>query len=71
MVQKRQLAEEEYDVSAKHLKLEHSCELVPSLQFTKEVPCQSGGWRRACVFQMLVFVCRHFLVLNLLVYMMK
>ncbi|KAJ9567343.1 hypothetical protein OSB04_003309 [Centaurea solstitialis] len=42
MVQKRQLAEKEYDVSAKHLKLEHSCELVPSLQFTKEeVPYQS------------------------------
>lgn len=36
MVQKRQLTEEEYDVSPKHLKLEHSCELVPYLQFTKE-----------------------------------
>ncbi|KAI3785666.1 hypothetical protein L1987_44790 [Smallanthus sonchifolius] len=36
MVQKRQLYEEEYDVSPKHLKLEHNCDLVPYLQFTKE-----------------------------------
>ncbi|KAI3726859.1 hypothetical protein L1987_66665 [Smallanthus sonchifolius] len=36
MVQKRQLYEEEYDVSPKNLKLEHNCDLVPYLQFTKE-----------------------------------
>ncbi|KAI7746188.1 hypothetical protein M8C21_016266 [Ambrosia artemisiifolia] len=38
MVQKRQLCEEEYeyDVSPKHLKLEHSCDLVPFLHFTNE-----------------------------------
>ncbi|KAL4584091.1 hypothetical protein LXL04_008681 [Taraxacum kok-saghyz] len=36
MVQKRHLTEEEYDVPSKHLKLEHSCELVPFLQFTNE-----------------------------------
>ncbi|KAL8230727.1 hypothetical protein R6Q57_000505 [Mikania cordata] len=34
MVQKRQLCEEEYVVSPKHLKLEHNCDLVPYLQFT-------------------------------------
>ncbi|XP_071731560.1 uncharacterized protein [Rutidosis leptorrhynchoides] len=48
MVQKRQLAEEEYNVSSKHLKLELSCDLVPTLQFTKEdVPLHSdndGGY---------------------------
>ena len=44
MVQKRHLAAQEYDVSPKHLKLEHSCELLPFLQFTKEdAPFSSGG----------------------------
>ncbi|KAJ9568205.1 hypothetical protein OSB04_004171 [Centaurea solstitialis] len=33
MVQKRQLAEEEYDASPKHLKLENSCQLVSCLEF--------------------------------------
>lgn len=37
MVQKRQLAEEEYDVSPKHLKLEHTYELVPK----EDVPLHS------------------------------
>ncbi|KAK1433692.1 hypothetical protein QVD17_10607 [Tagetes erecta] len=42
MVQKRQLCEDEYDVSPKHLKLEHNSDLVPSLQFSKEnVPLHS------------------------------
>lgn len=41
MVQKRQLAGEDYEVSPKHFKLEHSCELLPSLQFTKDAPLQS------------------------------
>ncbi|XP_076922747.1 uncharacterized protein LOC143584618 [Bidens hawaiensis] len=36
MVQKRQLCEEEYDVSPKHLKLEHNCDVVPCLRFTKD-----------------------------------
>lgn len=54
MVQKRQLAEEEYDVSAKHLKLEHSCELVPSLQFTK-VPRQSDK-DEGCFFKPIIGV---------------
>lgn len=55
MVQKRQLAEEEYDVSAKHLKLEHSCELVPSLHFTKEVPRQSDK-DEGCFFKPIIGV---------------
>ncbi|KAJ0789984.1 putative SANT/Myb domain, Homeobox-like domain superfamily protein [Helianthus annuus] len=39
MVQKRQLAEEAYDVSSKHLKLENSCQLVSCLEFpSKDVP---------------------------------
>ncbi|KAJ0585782.1 hypothetical protein HanHA89_Chr05g0204591 [Helianthus annuus] len=39
MVQKRQLAEEAYDVSSKHLKLENSCRLVSCLEFpSKDVP---------------------------------
>lgn len=39
MVQKRQLAEEEYDVSPKHLKLENTCQLVSCLEFpSKDVP---------------------------------
>lgn len=47
MVQKRQLAEEEYNVSPKHLKLENSCQLVPSLEFpSTDLPpkpsCNSG-----------------------------
>nr|XP_043617220.1 uncharacterized protein LOC122589046 [Erigeron canadensis] len=36
MVQKRQLAQEEYDVSPKHLKLDHGCHLVSCLQFTND-----------------------------------
>ncbi|XP_076921408.1 uncharacterized protein LOC143582806 [Bidens hawaiensis] len=36
MEQKRQLYEEEYDVSPKHLKLEHNCDVVPCLQFTED-----------------------------------
>lgn len=47
MVQKRQLVEEEYDVSPKHLKLENSFQLVSSLEFpSKDVPLKpynSGG----------------------------
>lgn len=42
MVQKRQLAEEEYDVSPKHLKLEHTYDLVPK----EDVPLHSGVWGR-------------------------
>nr|GEX66048.1 homeodomain-like protein [Tanacetum cinerariifolium]GEX72923.1 homeodomain-like protein [Tanacetum cinerariifolium] len=46
MVQKRQLAEEEYNVPPKHLKLENSCQLVPSLEFpltnSLPKPCNSG-----------------------------
>ncbi|KAI7729050.1 hypothetical protein M8C21_004317, partial [Ambrosia artemisiifolia] len=46
MVQKRQLVEEEYDVSSKHLKLENSCRLVSCLEFPSEdvllTPCSSA-----------------------------
>ncbi|XP_024976497.1 uncharacterized protein LOC112514320 [Cynara cardunculus var. scolymus] len=42
MVQKRQLAEEEYDASPKHLKLENSCQLVSCLEFpSKDGPVKS------------------------------
>lgn len=56
MVQKRQLAEEEYDVSPKHLKLENSCQLVPCLE---DVPRNSGGsgeFKMIYFFVMCVFM---------------
>ncbi|KAL7604113.1 hypothetical protein Lser_V15G18452 [Lactuca serriola] len=56
MVQKRHLAEKEYDVSPKHLKLEHSCELLPFLQFTKEDAPFSSDKDEACFFKPIIEV---------------
>ncbi|KAJ0754959.1 putative transcription factor MYB-related family [Helianthus annuus] len=51
MVQKRQLYGEEYDVSTKHLKLEHNCDLVPCLQFTKDDAQLQSDKDVGCVFK--------------------
>ncbi|KAJ0527587.1 putative SANT/Myb domain, Homeobox-like domain superfamily protein [Helianthus annuus] len=51
MVQKRQLYGEEYDVSTKHLKLEHNCDLVPCLQFTKDDAQLQSDKDVGCIFK--------------------
>lgn len=51
MVQKRQLAAEEYDVCPKHMKLEHTCDLFPHLQFTKEAVSLHSDKDEDCFFK--------------------
>ncbi|MFS7972107.1 putative SANT/Myb domain-containing protein [Helianthus anomalus] len=51
MVQKRQLYDDEYDVSTKHMKLEHNYDLVPCLQFTKDDAQLQSDKDVGCVFK--------------------